>query len=237
MSKQIKSVAMLMVGCVLGATLATQIAMGPNDNKNTPAGGAAGAAGAAPQGGPDFSKMTCPMTGEPMMDVMGQMMKDGAPGEMHKNLAYFAGNWDCTVAHYMPGMKEPMMGKATFSAKAAHGGRFIIGEFTGDFMGETFTGTSIMGYDNVEQRVQNVWMDSWTSGIYMSTGEMAKDGKSMSSTGVMRMNSPKAGKISMVQREVIKVTSPDTYVMEMYHSGGANGDSLKAMEITYTRRK
>ncbi len=52
----------------------------------------------------------------------------------------------------------------------------------------------------------------------------------------MRINIPNANKVSISQREVIKVVSPDKHVMEMYHAA-SNMDETMAMEITYTRAK
>ncbi|HVZ33633.1 MAG TPA: DUF1579 domain-containing protein [Polyangiaceae bacterium] len=185
---------------------------------------------------PSKSMGTCPVTGLPMEQMMAQCMKDGTPGEMHKHLEGMVGTWNAQVTMYMPGSTEPMTSTGKMVTKAIQGGRFTLSEFTGEMMGQPFTGTLLCGYNNVEQRFENVWIDSMSTGMQFSTGEPSVDGKSVTYLSTMRMNipTPPGGKFTMTQRQVVKHISPDECVVEFYQSAGAMAET-KAMEIRYTR--
>lgn len=82
------------------------------------------------------------------------------PGPEHQTLAKLAGTWEGTMTVRIPGM-EPMGSPSSSVAKMAHGGFWLIGEFTGTIMGAEFTGHSVLGYDPGKGK----WLESWVSNM------------------------------------------------------------------------
>lgn len=203
----------LAIGVVIGAVAVTQLAAGPDDKKMAP-----------------------PADPKAMMDaMMEQCIKDGTPGAAHKKMAELAGTWDAECKMYMDPNAPPTISKGKMVSKALWDGRYIVGEFTGEFMGKPFTGHMMWGYNNVEQRFESTWIDSMSTGMMFMTGTASDDFKTYTSSGDCAMNMPGGSKMKYKMREVIRIISPDKHVMEMYRSD-AQGE-MKEMEITYTRSK
>lgn len=205
----------LAIGAVFGAVAVTQLAAGPDDKKGQP---------------PADMKMD-DMT-KAMMD---QCIKDGTPGEAHRKMAELVGTWNAECKMYMDPTKEPTVTKGKMVSKALWDGRYIVGEFTGDFMGKPFTGMMTWGYNNVEKRYESTWMDSMSTGTMFMTGTASPDFKTYTSSGDCAMNMPDGKKMPFKMREVIQIISPDKHTMTMYRSDGTG--EMKEMEITYTRAK
>lgn len=170
---------------------------------------------------------------DPMMAAMMEMSKPVAEHEIIKN---FAGSWDAEVKMWMdPSAKEPTVSKGKMKGTQLHGGRYLLGEFSGDFSGMPFSGTLMWGYNRVESRYESTWIDSFGTGILMATGKATADGKGVESTGTFRMPGPD-GKTLMeiTQREKTVMVSKDKYTLEMWHTMKGQGET-KVMEITYTR--
>ena len=175
-------------------------------------------------------KAAAPMDEKAMMDAMA---KAGAPGEAHKKLEGLTGTWDAKVTSWMAPGKPPIESKGTSEVKMALGGRFLEEHFEGEFMGQPFTGMGYTGYDNVQKKYVGTWMDSMSTGVMTSTGNMGADGKTMTMSGMM----PDAmtGKMTTL-KEKITFTDADHHTFEMW-GAGPDGTNFKMMEITSTRRK
>jgi len=112
-------------------------------------------------------------------------------------------------------------------------GRFTRCEVKGDMpmMGK-FEGLGVYGYDNVAKQFQASWVDNMGTGMMTGTGELSKDGKTL--TWTMHFNDPMTGKAT-VMREVDTYTADDALTMEMY-GPGPDGKEAKMMEIKCTRK-
>lgn len=171
------------------------------------------------------------------MAMMAEFIKLAEPVEQHATLARLVGTHEANVKTWMDPSAPAMESKGTMTCKAAHGGRFVIGEYTGDFMGQAFTGTAIWGFNKVEQRFEGVWMDSMSTPMMVSHGQISADGNTITSTGEFKMPMPGMDKpMTVKQREVMTFIDEKTCKMEMYHASDMAPGEHKVMEITYTRK-
>ncbi|MCH7870636.1 MAG: DUF1579 domain-containing protein, partial [Planctomycetes bacterium] len=158
--------------------------------------------------------------------------KAAAPNENHRRLNYAVGKWNCTVKMWEPGAEQPGVSKGTDVSKWILGNRFLATEFEGSYMGQQFSGRGIGGYDNINQRYFNVWVDTMSTGPTTETGTYDESAKTFTFTG--EFNSPMGSK--MYSRTVIKIVSDDKHILTMYH--GETAEKLtNAMELTYDRDK
>lgn len=156
----------------------------------------------------------------------------GQKNEHHARIAKMAGTFDCEVKHYMEPGAPPMVSKGTSVQTLIHDGRFLHQEFKSDMMGQPFTGSGDWGYDNATQKYVGSWCDSMSTGIMMMTGTYDDATKTYTSTG--HMNGP--GGTKCLMREVSHTISDDQFTFEMYMTMPGMPE-IKAMEITYTRKK
>ena len=81
-------------------------------------------------------------------EVMEAWAKVATPNEHHAHLARMAGTWKVHGKYWMQPGAPPTKSEGKAQNQMIMGGRFLQTEYTGDFMGETFVGMGIDGYDN-----------------------------------------------------------------------------------------
>jgi len=165
--------------------------------------------------------------------AMEAMMKAMTPGDAHKLLDGMAGTWDAKVTMWMAPGQEPTVSTGTSENSWVLGNREMMEKFSGTFMGMPFSGIGYTGYDNIKKQYWGTWMDSMSTGMMMSTGSTADNGKTWKFNS--SMPDPMTGKDAPVE-EKITVTDKDHHTMEMW-TPGPDGRTFKMMEITYTRKK
>lgn len=172
-------------------------------------------------------------TKKPQMDpaMMEAMMKAGTPGEAHKKIDAFSGQWNAKVTFWPAPGADPMTMDGTSEARWILEGRYLEQRFKGMFMGAPFEGIGYTGYDNVMKRYWSTWMDNMSTGIMMSSG--SADGATWTFNGTMP--DPVTGKNIQADSK-ITVQDADHHVMEMW-GPGPDGKMYKNMEIAYSRRK
>ena len=175
--------------------------------------------------------------GQPQMSAeekaaMDAAMKAAMPGEQHKKLAGMVGTWDATVKMWNKPDAQPMVSNGVSRNHAVLGGRWIEEEFTGNFMGQPFSGVGYTGYDNVTKQYVGTWMDSMSTGMMTSTGSSDSDNSYMFTSS---MPDPMSGK-NVEMKSKVTVVDKDHHTMEMW-APGPDGKMFKMMEINYTRKK
>ncbi len=160
-----------------------------------------------------------------------KMIQLGTPGEHHKHLAPFAGNWTALAKFWMDPAQPPEETSATASFKWILDGRYLQLEYRSEWMGQPFTGQSIMGYDNQKQQYFSTWIDSMNTGLYTSYGTCDATHKAFTFHG--DMIDPITDKPKKT-RSVYRVLSDAKIQFEWYETG-EDGKEMKAMEIVYTR--
>jgi len=171
---------------------------------------------------------------EGKMDMQGMMevyTKLATPGAPHKVLASMAGSWRAKIKTWMEPNKPPTESTGTCEQKMILGGRFLQQEFTGDMMGNPFTGIGVTGYDNHTKKYVSTWMDSMGTAILFFEGTASEDGKTITQEACY--DDPVKGPTKW--RSVIRIVDDNTHVFEL-SSADKSGKEEKMLEITYTRK-
>ncbi len=155
------------------------------------------------------------------------------PGDMHKMMASWDGNWSCTVSSWMQPGTPPVTSKATAVNKMVLGGRYQASTFTGSFNGMPFEGMGTLAYDNAKKLFISTWVDNMGTGVMKMEGPWDPAKKSMELKGTMV--DPSSGK-DVTARETFTEKDANTQVMTMF-APGPDGKEFKTMEIIFTRNK
>jgi hypothetical protein len=167
-------------------------------------------------------------------EMMKRWQEAMTPGDAHKKLEDLVGSWDAEVKTWMNGPKsEPMITKGTSEHKMALGGRFLQQDFTGEMMGQPFTGVGYTGYDNMKKKYVAVWMDNMGTAIATMEGTINKEGTTITTWG--KMDEPATGERDKKVKYVMHMIDKDKHVFEMYDLS-AGGGKNPTMQITYTRK-
>jgi Protein of unknown function (DUF1579) len=163
---------------------------------------------------------------------MEAYMKAGTPGAPHQALASFVGNYDLKIKSWHEPGGPAMEETGTATRSMALGGRVLVEQVNGTMMGMPFTGHAMMGFDNVSGKYWSTWNDSMSTGIMVTEGTCDPQAKSCTFTG--SWNDPiKKGPVKA--RMTTRWPSSTTEVFEMY-GPGKDGNEMKMMEITYTKK-
>jgi hypothetical protein len=125
-------------------------------------------------------KQEAKMDQQAMMDTYAKLAR---PGEPHKQLASLAGSWTTKTRSWMEPGKPPMESTGSAELKMLLDGRFLQQEFTGEMMGQPFSGVGINAYDNLRKRYVTSWIDTMGTGIFMMEGTASADGKTITMRG------------------------------------------------------
>ena len=161
---------------------------------------------------------------------MKAWMEAGTPGEAHKWMAKLAGEWETTMKMYDPAMGESE-GKGTMKVEMVLGGRFQHSFYKGEFMGQPFEGSGLMGYDNVGKKYQSMWADNMSTAMMSSAGDYNKDTHELTMLGAFTDPTTKK---EIKTREVSKFIDENRWTMTFFHN--KDGKESKVMEISYTRK-
>ena len=175
----------------------------------------------------------------PSADEMKMMMELAKLNENHKMLADTAGNWSYVVKMWMDPKGQPTESKGTVVRKAVMDGRYVTGDYSGNFKmpgadgkmkDMAFKGMSMDAYDNVKKKFVSGWVDNMGTGIMITEGTYDAATKSITYTGEFEMAPGMKSKV----REVIKFTDKTHMSMEYFEDRGQG--EAKSMEINYTKK-
>lgn len=165
---------------------------------------------------------------------MEAMMKAATPGENHKHLQRYVGDWTYNIKTFMAPGQPAMESKGTMHAEPILGGRYVQSVYKGDFMGHPFEGRSTDGYDNVSKQFVGSWVDNMGTGIMNSTGSCDAGCKVYNTTADMM--DPVSGK-KVATKSTTTWSDDSHFKMEMFMVDPASGQSVKTMEIDAQRKK
>lgn len=162
-----------------------------------------------------------------MMENFKKMAKPGAP---HQLLAGLEGRWTTRTRAWMGGDQPPVESTGTCEQRMILGGRYLQQEYTGEMMGEAFSGINLIGFDNQSKKFVSIWVDTMSTGIYYFEGKASPDGKSI--TQESHYDDPDKGPV--IWRSVTRFVDENTleYVMYLIADGGK---AEKMSEMTVTR--
>jgi len=161
-------------------------------------------------------------------EMQKKMEAAGTPGPAHKALEAFVGNWKAEVKCWMEPGGSPNVSQGTAKTSWTLNGHFLEEEFHGEMMGKPFSGRSLMGYDNIKQTFNTVWVSDMQTSIFTSEGKGDNGNKVITLEG--KSNCPATGRKDIPMKTVFRVINPDKHVFEMFNDGA------RTMEITYTRK-
>ena len=162
---------------------------------------------------------------------MERYKKLATPGEPHKLLASLAGSWTTKTKEWMEPGKPPVESTGSAEMKMLLDGRFLQQEYSGQMMGQPFSGLEIIGYDNLRKRYVTTWMSTMGTGTFIMEGTASADGKTITLKG----QHPEPGGGHMTHRAIWKIVDNNTQTFDMFgtHHGSKE---MKMMEIIYTRK-
>jgi hypothetical protein len=164
-----------------------------------------------------------------MGEAEAAYMAAGMPGEAHKFLEQMLGSWEVKITYWPAPGAEPVVNKGEAKREMVFDGRFLHTAYKGEFMGEEFIGLGYDGYDNLKKKYVGIWMDSVSTGIYYTEGELDDSGKVLTSHG--EYVDPMTGKPKKNKSELtIDSQSMHTYVS---WEKGEGGEWVKTMEVVY----
>lgn len=177
----------------------------------------------------DQPKEGAPAVGGPEMEAF---MKAITPGEPHKHIARYAGDWTYTGKMWMDPSQPPMESTGTMHGEMVLGGRYAQTTWKGSFMGMPFEGRGTNGYENLSKQYVSTWIDNMGTGIMYMTGTCDANGMKCEDKGEM-MDPMSGQKTSM--RSVMTWTGDNSFKMESY-SPGPDGKEVKTMEMVVTKK-
>ena len=164
-------------------------------------------------------------------EMQKKMEAAGSPGTAHKALEPLLGTWKAEVKCWMEPGGSPNVSQGTAKASWVLKGRFLEEEFQGEMMGQPFTGRTLLGYDNVKQTYNSVWVSDMQTSLFTSQGKGDNANKVITLEG--KSTCAATGRTDVPMKTVLRLISPDKHVLEMFD--GSKGNA-KTMEITYTRK-
>jgi len=163
--------------------------------------------------------------------AMEAYMKAAAVTENHQFLTKYAGDWDVAVTYWMAPGEPPTKSTATFKGEMMLGGRYLMMTFKGFMLGQPFEGIQLVGFDNLEQKYNTLWIDNTSTSFFITKG--TRDGKVLSETGswpdpVTDTDVPVKARTTWI--------SDDEYLYEQWMVR-PDGSEHKGMELRSKRKK
>jgi len=168
-----------------------------------------------------------------MEEMMQKMVEAGSPNQNHKVLDPFVGYWNAESSFWMDGPdKPPMMNRGNAQFGWVLGGRFLKLDYKGSFMGGEMVGIGFYGYDNLQKKYTQTWIDNTSTAFFPATGTLDPKTNTITLTGTM--DDPATGEMGKTVKYVFGIPQNDRFVFEMYDMS-IPGPNKKAGEIVYTR--
>lgn len=163
------------------------------------------------------------------------MHKLATPGEAHKRLDYYIGEWDFTTTMIgMPDMKDMPKDTGTQIIKWILGGRQLQIKLNATMMVQPFEGLGLFGYDNYKKKYTYAWCDSISTTLLTSEGLADRSGKVITLYGTM--DEWMDGTHDKTVKYVYRIIDEDTYVFEIHDLSIVPGET-KVISMMATRKK
>lgn len=175
-------------------------------------------------------KAAPPMTAEQKAQAEAyQRMTELRPE--HKQLAYFVGNWKSKSQVWMVPGAPPQEASGTSKGTALYGGRYITMNYEGVFFGQPFQGQGQLGFDNLRGKFFSTWLDSYSTGFWLSWGEYDKASNAWTFHG--EMPDPMKPQNTVKIRQVLRIYDDKHYGFDSYDF--KDGKETRTMNIDYRR--
>ena len=174
-----------------------------------------------------------PEMSEEAKAAMNAWMMLRNPGEHHKHLEAFVGEWTSEITMWMEPGAEPMTEGATSSVRSIFGGRYFEWTHKGVFGGMPFEARQFDAYNNGDQRYEGTWADNFGTLILYYSGECEDDGRVR--TMHTEYSDPTGSGDKISNRLVFTWQDEDHFLFESFETRG--GEEFQNMETRYSRVK
>jgi hypothetical protein len=162
------------------------------------------------------------------------VMKDlTAPGENHKHLEYFIGNWESAVKLWVEPGTDPLCYRQDIFVKFLLGGRITYAEIKSNILGAESDQVVITGYDSIKKEFYQVTFSDLGTRYTTSAGTLDKSGKIRTET-LLYEDSATGEKVTF--KFVTTLIDNNKYTFDVYQID-SKGKETKGMEVTYFRKK
>lgn len=161
--------------------------------------------------------------------MMDKMVQAGTPGAAHQKLEPLAGKFAVQSTMWTDPSKAPQESTGTAERTWIFDKRYLEERFQGDYAGHPFNGIGIYAYDNITRQYVSSWIDSMSTGLTISKGELSGD----TFTYQGMMSDPMSGKETPFTM-IYQLAGNDAHTVEMW-GAGPDGEQVKWMEMVYTR--
>lgn len=172
----------------------------------------------------------------PQVDISAELAKAKrytAPGENHKKLERFLGQWDTETRMILhTGPSAPEKGTATY--RWLMEGRWLQGETSGTMMGLPMRTFSILGYDNFKMSYVTATVNSFDTGLNTAEGDMDPSDKALLSYGTI--DEYLTGEHDKMVKYVWRFPSADEMILEI-HDLPIGEKNTQVIEIRFRRHK
>lgn len=166
-----------------------------------------------------------------MAEMMRKAKQFTQPGEAHKLLGRFIGNWTTETRFTMPGLTRPPE-KGSSSCSWLFEQRWVRCEFKGTMMGMPMKTFTLLGYDNFKMSYRVMTVQDMDTAMNTSEGDLDPSGKALLTYGTI--DEYLTGEHDKMVKYVWRFLSEDKLVLEVYDLPiGENNN--KVFEIAYTR--
>lgn len=157
------------------------------------------------------------------------------PGEKHRFLEYFVGQWESQQKIWLEPGSEPLIRNQEISVESLFGGRFTKAhiKIKEKIMGISVEGIVITGYNNSKKQFVSVTFTNAGTDIHLMYGTLDETAKIRTDNGYVD-DFMTGEKIKV--KGVTTLIDNDKYKYEYYQSD-AEGNEHKSLEIIYTRIK
>ncbi|HEV8484141.1 MAG TPA: DUF1579 family protein [Blastocatellia bacterium] len=152
------------------------------------------------------------------------------PGSVHQQLNKRIGNYKTSTKFTMQPGGPATESSGTAKITGALGGRFLIEENSGTFMGETTTGLRLMGYNNATKQYEACWTYTMSTAILTMTGTSSDNGK----TVTLRGSFADEGGARQTLKVITRTVDADHFVVELIGETPEGKDG-PLLTTTYTR--
>jgi hypothetical protein len=150
------------------------------------------------------------------------------PGEHHEHLKRHLGPWTFTMRIWTGLETEPLTIEGSAEARSLLGGRFVETVYRGEIGGVPFEARAVDGYDNLAEKYERVWQDTFGTYTLLYDGTCTDEGLSRSLTAPFQ--GPASGS-RLRNRVDIRFLEDGSYEHKSYILAGA-GEPFLNMELT-----
>jgi hypothetical protein len=162
-------------------------------------------------------------------DVWAEFARHTEPGEPHRFLERLAGRWRVRSRAWPTPDAEPVETECVKHGRLIYGGRFLIEELAGDYLGRRVEGLQLLGYDRYLRRFDFTSISSLGTATYRATGELDRSGDALTLVGEI---DDAMGKRPV--RYVVVIRDTDRHRLTAYNTLD-DGEEIVAVETEFER--